>query len=106
MKHKNKYFLILSSFVITGAFIFMLVGSGDSSSSSSAKATKDCPKSEGSSYSQGYASGKTSRLLGGSSSCSSYVDKYNYSLGRDVLKADDCFCEGFDDGYAGNAKKQ
>lgn len=101
MKHKN--LKIISSILITGAFLFMLVGSGESSSTSK---PKNCLKSEGSSYSQGFASGETSRMLGGSSSCSSYADEYNYSLGRNVLKADDCFCDGFNDGFEGNSKKQ
>jgi len=70
--------------------------------SSPTKAQRDCSNST---YKEGYSSGKLSRSLGGTSSCQKYVSDYNYNLGRDVLTADDCFCEGFDDGYQGNVKK-
>ncbi len=70
----------------------------------SVSAPRDCSNATGA-YSSGYSSGKTSRMLGGSSSGKSYADKYNYDLGRDVLTADDCFCEGFDDGYYDRPEK-
>lgn len=51
------------------------------------------------SYKSGYSSGRTSSMLGGTSSCETYVSTYNDELGRNVIVADDCFCEGFKDGY-------
>lgn len=64
----------------------------------------DCPTGENTSYSEGYASGQLLRNFGGSGSCQSYVNSYNEKLGRDVLTANDCFCQGFDNGYLGKSK--
>ena len=52
-------------------------------------------------YQNGNDAGKTVKILGGSGSCSSYVDSYNSETGRNMLKATDCFCSGFDDALEG-----
>ena len=49
-------------------------------------------------YQNGYSSGKTGSLMGGSGSCKSYVDSYNEQTGRRTMEATDCFCDGFKDG--------
>lgn len=67
-------------------------------------ASVDCSSSKGV-YQNGYVSGKLVKLMSGSGSCSSYVDSYNEQTGRNTLKATDCFCEGYDDGLAGNPAK-
>jgi hypothetical protein len=56
-------------------------------------------------YQNGYDSGKLVKLMGGSGSCSSYVNSYNNETGRNTMKATDCFCEGYKDGLNGKPTK-
>ena len=56
-------------------------------------------------YEEGYASGKLTKTMGGSGSCSEYVRSYNYQTGRNTMHATDCFCEGFEDGLNGRSAK-
>jgi hypothetical protein len=76
----------------------------EAASSAARNISNDCSNAKGS-YASGYASGKTSGLMGGTSSCQTYVNDYNYNTGRDILNADDCFCEGFKDGYNDKPEK-
>lgn len=64
----------------------------------------DC-SSQSSSYEQGYASGETAKMLGDYSGCHSYVSDYNEGIGRNVLDASDCFCQGYEDGKSGKPKR-
>jgi len=43
--------------------------------------------------------------MGGSGSCSEYVNSYNYQTGRNTMHATDCFCDGFEDGLNGRSSK-
>jgi hypothetical protein len=56
-------------------------------------------------YQEGYASGKLTRTMGGTGSCSEYVRSYNYQTGRNTMHATDCFCDGFEDGLNGRSAK-
>lgn len=56
-------------------------------------------------YQEGYAAGKLTRTMGGSGSCSEYVNSYNYQTGRNTMHATDCFCDGFEDGLNGRSSK-
>lgn len=86
-------------------FVYFSWGSDlNSSSDSSSSNSVDCSNSTGA-YEQGFASGKTARMLGDYSSCSSYVEDYNYQTGRNILSASDCFCEGYNDGKNGEDSK-
>jgi hypothetical protein len=53
-------------------------------------------------YHDGYAIGKMAKLTGGAGNCDcySYVNSFN-KASRYKLKATDCFCEGFEDGFLG-----
>lgn len=64
----------------------------------------NCENSK-SEYQNGYASGKTVKLMGGSGSCSSYVNSFNDQTGRNTMSATDCFCEGYNDGLSGKPAK-
>jgi hypothetical protein len=86
-------------------FVYFSWGSDlNSSSDSSSSNSVDCSNSTGA-YEQGFASGETARMLGDYSSCSSYVEDYNYQTGRNILSASDCFCEGYNDGKNGEDSK-
>jgi len=56
-------------------------------------------------YQNGYAAGKTVKLMGSSGSCSDYVNSYNDQSGRNTLHATDCYCEGYNDGLNGDPAK-
>ena len=56
-------------------------------------------------YRDGYALGKTVRLMGESFSCSSFVKIYNEQAERNAFKATDCFCEGYKEGLHGKPTK-
>lgn len=92
------------SFIALGlsaiAIFVYFMGFSDSSSNT----PLDCSNSKGA-YENGFASGKTARMLGNYSSCSSYVEDYNYQTGRNILSASDCFCEGYNDGKNGEESK-
>ena len=92
---------IVATGLIIALFIFIAYGSEDSKNSQ--KASIDC--SHNSSYGEGYSSGSLVKMVGGPSTCESYVEKYNYETGRNILSASDCFCEGFQDGINGDPKK-
>lgn len=63
----------------------------------------DC--SNKSDYHEGYASGELALTVGGKKECKDFVEDYNYRIGRDVLNATDCFCEGFKDRLNGLSEK-
>lgn len=101
----NKYFKPIVSILIVVVFLFLASGSDDSKSDNKeSQKTTDCSNSKGS-YSSGYAAGKLCKLLGDYSSCESYVEKYNYETGRNILSTNECYCEGFNDGKSGNPEK-
>jgi len=100
----KNYLKTVTSLLMSGIFLFLAFGS-ENNDNSKTKQQVTCPTGENTSYSSGYASGQLSRNLGGSSSCESYVNSYNEQLGRNVMSAGDCFCQGFDDGYSGKPKK-
>jgi hypothetical protein len=101
----NKYFKPIGSILIVGVFLFLALGSDDSKSDNKeSQKTTDCSNSKGS-YSSGYAAGKLCKLMGDYSSCESFVEKYNYETGRNILSANECYCEGFNDGKSGNPEK-
>jgi len=85
-----------SLFKVTSFGIFLLILNSCSS--------PNCANSKDE-YQNGYASGKTVKLMGGSGSCSDYVNSYNEQTGRNTMKATDCFCEGFKDGLNGKSAK-
>ena len=87
---------ILIGVVIVG--LIWIIGSNTFSSSSNCKDNQY-------EYQEGYASGKLTRVMGGSGSCSEYVDSYNYQTGRNTMHATDCFCDGFEDGLNGRSAK-
>ncbi|MGV0936308.1 hypothetical protein [Empedobacter falsenii] len=78
-------------------FLFIAFGS----ESNNGSGTKDNNKCNNDSYKQGYKIGKTVNLLNSSESCTDFVENFNYETGRMYYKADECFCEGFDDGKKG-----
>ena len=88
-----KIFTISRYAVITGIFLLLC-------SCSSTNCENNKPE-----YQDGYASGKLVKIMGGSGSCSSYVESYNEKTGRNTLRATDCFCEGYKDGLNGNPAK-
>lgn len=92
------------SLLIVGFFLFLALGSSDSKSDEKSKTIKDCSNQKYA-YSSGYSSGRLCKLMGDYSSCESFVEKYNYETGRNILSASDCYCEGFNDGKDGNPEK-
>jgi hypothetical protein len=100
----NKYLKTISSTLIVGVFLFFAFGSEKSNTDKVSNKTTDCSNSKGA-YNSGYSSGSLCRAMSDYSSCESFVQKYNYETGRDILVASDCYCEGFNDGKDGNPKK-
>ncbi len=88
--------------VILAIFIVVFMFTNDYGSENSGSSSSDCDNP--SQYQSGYASGKTARILGGGS-CRSYVRAYNENVGRNLLIADDCFCEGYKDGKSGKEER-
>ena len=97
-------FKVLGSIIIVGVFLFFAYGSDDTKTDQVSNNTVDCSNYKGQ-YSSGYSSGSLCSVMGDNSSCESYVEQYNYGVGTEVLEASDCYCEGFNDGKNGNAKK-
>ena len=87
------------AFIVIGGFNFF---SSKNHKGTTQSVQTECSHESGSSYNEGYSIGKTSGMMGGTSDCNTYVESYNYELGRNVLQANDCFCEGYSAGY--NAK--
>jgi hypothetical protein len=100
----NPYFKIFGSTLIVGIFLFLAFGSDDSKSNQEITSSVDCSGNKDA-YAYGYKIGTMCKTMGDHSSCEGYVQKYNYSTGRDILVANDCFCDGFNDGKEGNPKK-
>jgi hypothetical protein len=95
MKNKNKYFKIICSTVITGAFLFLAFGSGKSKSDSKPKTDY----SNTDAYKSGKASGQTAKVLGGSSYCSGDMAQEQGACVDQISK--DAWCEGYNAGYNG-----
>lgn len=100
----NMNFKVLGSIIIVGVFLFFAYGSDDTKTDQVSNNTVDCSNYKGQ-YSSGYSSGSMCSVMGDYSSCESFVEKYNYETGRDILEASDCYCEGFNDGKDGKTKK-
>lgn len=55
-------------------------------------------------YNDGLSYGETARLYGGGGTCEMLVKDYNFATGREILKATECFCEGYNDGLYPKSK--
>jgi hypothetical protein len=100
-KRRKNLKKILIPIIIIGLFwgiIILLSHTSSTSSNSSSCAGSDA-------YKDGYSHGSLCRSLGGSTDCSTYVEKHNEETGRNTLQASDCFCEGFNDGISGISEK-
>lgn len=100
----HKYFKTIASILVVSAFLFLGFGSDKSKNNEENDKNVDCSNKEYA-YSSGYASGSLCRTMGDYSSCESFVRQYNYNIGRDVLAASECYCEGFNDGKEGRPQK-
>lgn len=95
----NLFFKTFGSTLIVGAFLFLAFGSDESKTDQKSNNTVDCSSDKGA-YTSGYSSGSA---FGGD--CESFVQKYNYETGRNILVASECYCEGFKDGNDGKSEK-
>lgn len=50
-------------------------------------------------YKEAYQLGELSRASGGTSDPKTFVQRYNQELGREVLRAEPYFIDGYNDGY-------
>ncbi len=96
----KKIIKTVSSTLVIGLFLFFAFGSGESKE----EAKTDCSL-QNDAYSNGYSSGKMCRQLNDYSSCESFIEQYNNGVGRNVLVASECYCEGFNDGKNDKPKK-
>lgn len=95
---------LIASILFFGILACGCKNSNSENSTNANSSNLDCTYST-SSYSSGYGAGKLVRLMNDFETCESFVRKANEKSGRNEYSADDCFCEGFNDGKDGKEEK-
>lgn len=102
MKKKSKNIASVVTFIF---FIMLAFGSEDSPVKEGKSSNNQKTECMNDSYSSGYDAGKLTLIMQSTGTCEDFVNGYNQKTGRNILKADKCYCEGFYDGVAGVNKK-
>jgi len=102
MKKKSRNIASIATFAF---FIMLAFGSEESLTKEGRNNNNEKNECLNDSYASGYEAGKLTLIMQSTGTCEDYVNSYNYNTGRNVLKADKCYCEGFNDGSIGSEKK-
>lgn len=102
MIKKTKNITSIAAFTF---FILLAFGSEDSPIKEKKNSNNQKSECLNDSYSSGYDAGKLTLIMQSTGTCEDFVNGYNQKTGRNILKADKCYCEGFNDGAVGVEKK-